>query len=59
MRNGKTQVDLAATGDVHHAIDIVKLLMAGANVIMVCSPLLRQGNPITCHDAPTSLPLSP
>jgi dihydroorotate dehydrogenase (fumarate) len=40
---GKTQVDLAATGDVHHAIDIVKLLMAGANVIMVCSPLLRQG----------------
>ena len=40
---GKTQADLAATSGVHHAIDIVKLLMAGASVTMVCSALLRQG----------------
>jgi len=37
------QADLAATGGVHHAIDIVKLLMAGANFTMVCSALLRHG----------------
>ena len=40
---GKTQADLAATGGVHYATDIVKLLMAGANVTMVCSALLRHG----------------
>jgi len=40
---GKVQADLAATGGIHSAIDIVKLLMAGANVTMVCSSLLRYG----------------
>jgi len=40
---GKVQADLAATGGIHSAIDIVKLLMAGANVTMVCSALLRYG----------------
>lgn len=40
---GKIQADLAATGGVHYATDIVKLLMAGANVTMVCSALLRHG----------------
>jgi dihydroorotate dehydrogenase (fumarate) len=40
---GKIQADLAATGGVHYATDIIKLLMAGANVTMVCSALLRHG----------------
>ena len=40
---GKVQADLAATGGIHSALDIVKLLMAGANVTMVCSALLRYG----------------
>ena len=40
---GRIQADLAATGGVHYATDIVKLLMAGANVTMVCSALLRHG----------------
>ena len=40
---GKVQADLAATGGVHYATDIVKLLMAGASVTMVCSALLRHG----------------
>jgi dihydroorotate dehydrogenase (fumarate) len=39
----KIEADLAATGGVHNAIDIVKLLMAGASVTMVCSALLRHG----------------
>jgi dihydroorotate dehydrogenase (fumarate) len=39
----KIEADLAATGGVHHAIDMVKLLMAGASVTMVCSALLRHG----------------
>jgi dihydroorotate dehydrogenase (fumarate) len=40
---GKIQADLAATTGVHYATDIVKLLMAGASVTMVCSALLRHG----------------
>jgi dihydroorotate dehydrogenase (fumarate) len=40
---GTVQADLAATSGVHHAVDIVKLLMAGASVTMVCSALLRHG----------------
>ena len=40
---GKIQADLAATGGIHSATEIVKLLMAGANVTMVCSALLRYG----------------
>ena len=43
MLHGNIQADLAATGGVSNAIDIVKLLMAGANVTMVCSALLRRG----------------
>jgi dihydroorotate dehydrogenase (fumarate) len=40
---GRVKADLAATGGVHHAEDIVKLLMVGANVTMVCSSLMRHG----------------
>lgn len=43
--HGRIQADLAATGGVHYATDIIKLLMAGANVTMVCSALLRHGIP--------------
>jgi dihydroorotate dehydrogenase (fumarate) len=43
MLYGKIRADLAATSGVHDATDIVKLLMAGANVTMVCSALLRHG----------------
>src|SRR6201997_1590917 len=40
---GRVKADLAATGGVHNAEDIVKLLMVGANVTMVCSSLMRHG----------------
>ncbi|MGA8658915.1 MAG: dihydroorotate dehydrogenase-like protein [Chthoniobacterales bacterium] len=40
---GKIQADLAATTGVHYATDIVKFLMAGASITMVCSALLRHG----------------
>jgi len=36
-------VSLAATGGVHRGIDALKLLMAGADVTMLCSALLRHG----------------
>jgi dihydroorotate dehydrogenase (fumarate) len=39
----RVNVDLAATSGVHRATDVVKLLMAGADVTMVCSALLRYG----------------
>jgi dihydroorotate dehydrogenase (fumarate) len=40
---GRIGVNLAATGGVHHGLDALKLLMAGADVTMVCSALLRHG----------------
>src|SRR5579859_6717935 len=40
---GRVHASLAATGGVHNAEDIVKLLMVGANVTMVCSSLMRHG----------------
>ena len=43
MLYGRVQADLAATCGVHNAMDIVKLLMAGASVTMVCSALLQRG----------------
>jgi dihydroorotate dehydrogenase (fumarate) len=39
----RVKVDLAATGGVHRVGDVVKLLMAGADVTMLCSALLRYG----------------
>jgi dihydroorotate dehydrogenase (fumarate) len=41
--HGQLHADLAASGGVHEATDVVKLLMAGANVTMLCSVLLRRG----------------
>ena len=40
---GKVKAGLAATGGVHGADDVVKLLMVGANVTMMCSSLMRHG----------------
>jgi dihydroorotate dehydrogenase (fumarate) len=40
---GRIQASLAATGGAHSAEDIVKLLMVGANVTMLCSSLMRHG----------------
>jgi len=40
---GRVKSDLAATSGVHNAPDVLKLLMVGANVAMLCSTLLRNG----------------
>jgi dihydroorotate dehydrogenase (fumarate) len=40
---GRVQASLAGTSGVHGAPDVIKLLMAGANVTMMCSALLRNG----------------
>ncbi|ACF13211.1 dihydroorotate dehydrogenase [Chloroherpeton thalassium ATCC 35110] len=40
---GRIQADLAATSGIHHAQDVLKMLMAGANITMLCSALLRNG----------------
>jgi dihydroorotate dehydrogenase (fumarate) len=40
---GQIDADLAITGGVHTAEDVVKSLMAGANVAMMASALIRNG----------------
>src|SRR5579863_8583798 len=40
---GRLKANLAATGGVHGAEDVIKLLMVGANVTMMCSALMRHG----------------
>lgn len=40
---GRIKAGLAATGGVHGAEDVIKLLMVGANVTMLCSSLMRHG----------------
>jgi len=40
---GRVPVSLAATSGVHNADDVLKLLMVGANVTMLCSALMRNG----------------
>jgi dihydroorotate dehydrogenase (fumarate) len=40
---GRIGANLAATSGIHHGIDALKLLMAGADVTMLCSVLLRCG----------------
>ena len=41
--HGRVKASLAATGGIHTAEDVLKMLMAGANVTMMCSALLRHG----------------
>ena len=40
---GRTGLSLGATGGIHTAEDAVKLLLAGANVVHLCSVLLAKG----------------
>jgi len=40
---GRVRANLAATSGVHGAEEVVKLLMVGANVTMLCSALMRNG----------------
>jgi dihydroorotate dehydrogenase (fumarate) len=39
----RIKANLAATGGVYRASDALKMLLAGADVTMLCSVLLRQG----------------
>jgi dihydroorotate dehydrogenase (fumarate) len=41
--HGHLKAQLAATGGVHGAEDVIKLLMVGADVTMMCSSLMRHG----------------
>jgi dihydroorotate dehydrogenase (fumarate) len=40
---GRIKANLAATSGIHNAEDVLKMLMAGANVTMLCSTLLHNG----------------
>ena len=40
---GNVKADLALTGGVHSATDVVKAMMAGAKVAMMTSALLKRG----------------
>jgi dihydroorotate dehydrogenase (fumarate) len=40
---GRVEITLAATGGAHSAEDIIKLLLAGADVVHVCGALLKHG----------------
>src|SRR5262249_58963397 len=40
---GRIRVGLAATSGIHNAKDVIKMVMAGAGVKMVCSVLLGRG----------------
>ena len=43
MLHGKIEADLAATSGIHTSRDVLKMLMAGANVTELCSVLLARG----------------
>jgi dihydroorotate dehydrogenase (fumarate) len=43
--HGHIQASLAATSGIHTAQDVLKILMAGADVTMLCSVLFRKGMP--------------
>jgi dihydroorotate dehydrogenase (fumarate) len=40
---GRIRIDLAATSGIHSAEDVIKLLLVGSDVTMLCSALLRNG----------------
>lgn len=40
---GKVKANLAATSGIHTSQDVIKMLMAGADVTMMCSALLKNG----------------
>ncbi|HLP77110.1 MAG TPA: dihydroorotate dehydrogenase-like protein, partial [Candidatus Paceibacterota bacterium] len=39
----RVKADMAATSGIHRASDVLKMLMAGADVTMLCSVLIRHG----------------
>ncbi|MGB4782861.1 dihydroorotate dehydrogenase-like protein, partial [Candidatus Methylomirabilis sp.] len=41
--HGRLKANLAATSGIHTAEDVIKMLMAGADVTMMCSALLKNG----------------
>ncbi|MBK1702041.1 dihydroorotate dehydrogenase-like protein [Thiococcus pfennigii] len=43
LLHGRTELSLGATGGVHTAADAIKLLLAGADVVHLCSALLAKG----------------
>jgi dihydroorotate dehydrogenase (fumarate) len=43
LLHGKLRANLAATSGIHRASDVLKMLMAGADVTMLCSALIRHG----------------
>ena len=43
MLHGRIRASLAATSCIHRGTDALKMLMAGADVTMLCSVLLRHG----------------
>ena len=49
MLYGRVEVDFALTGGVHTAEDVLKAMMAGANVAMLTSELLRQRHLPACR----------
>ncbi len=42
--HGRLKASLAATSGIHTAQDVIKMLMAGADVTMLCSALLKNGH---------------
>jgi dihydroorotate dehydrogenase (fumarate) len=43
MLRGEVRASLAATTGIHSAVDVVKMIMAGADVTMLCSILIKEG----------------
>ncbi len=41
--HGRITANLAASGGIHEAQDVVKMIMAGADITMLCSVLLKHG----------------
>jgi dihydroorotate dehydrogenase (fumarate) len=40
---GKLRASLAGTSGIHQSADVIKMVMAGADVTMLCSVLMRRG----------------
>jgi dihydroorotate dehydrogenase (fumarate) len=45
LLHGKVKASLAATSGIHRASDALKMLLAGADVTMLCSTIIRHGIP--------------
>jgi dihydroorotate dehydrogenase (fumarate) len=45
LLHGRVSASLAATSGIHRASDALKMLMAGADVTMLCSTIIRNGVP--------------